>query len=193
MTIVFYGDSNTYGYSPDGGRYEERFTNILKSQYGLKHDIYNEGIVGRTTIYDDDRPNRKGITNIRDIILNYEDIDILVIMLGTNDYKKVNARSEKDLAFGMISLLEKLPKIKQILIISPIHLAKNIKDLDSDFDDYSYELSLRAAKIYKKIAHDNNYLFLDASQYANPGIDGEHLDEDGHEALAEAIAKILNL
>lgn len=193
MNIVFYGDSNTYGYSPDGGRYEERFTNILKSQYGLKHDIYNEGVVGRTTIYDDARPNRKGITNIREIILNYEDIDVLVIMLGTNDYKKVNARSEKDLAFGMISLLEKLPKIKQILIISPIHLAKNIKDLDSDFDDYSYELSLRAAKIYKKIAHDNNYLFLDASQYANPGIDGEHLDEDGHEALAEAIAKILNL
>ena len=41
MNIVFYGDSNTYGYSLDGGRYEDRFTNLLQKKYEFKHNIYN--------------------------------------------------------------------------------------------------------------------------------------------------------
>lgn len=193
MNIVFYGDSNTYGYNPIGDRYTDRFTNILKNKYLGKHNIYNEGLVGRTTIYDDIRPNRKAINDIEKIINKYDKIDLLVIMLGTNDYKKNNARSLKDLEISMNSFLNKISNIKNIILISPIHLSNNISNLDLEYDDLSYELSVNAKKVYKKIANENNYLFLDASLYASHGIDGEHIDLYGHKNIAEAIYNLIEL
>lgn len=192
MNIVFYGDSNTYGYNPVGDRYEERFTNILKKKYLKKHNIYNEGLVGRTTTYNDKRPNRRGIDDINNILSKYNHIDLLVIMLGTNDFKKTNARSESDLEFSMKSLLNEIKDTKNILIISPIHLSNNISILDSDYDDISYKLSLKSAMVYKKIATEYNYLFLDASLYASYGVDGEHIDLYGHKNLALAISNIID-
>jgi len=195
MNVVLFGDSNTYGYNPVGDRYENRYSNILKRHYMNRINIYEEGLVGRTTIYDDlNRPNRSSLGNVDIILSKYNEIDLLVIMLGTNDYKKTNAKSKADLRYGMESLLKKIKNlnIKNILLISPILLSENISDLDNEFDYSSYLLSKDASLIYKGIANDYDTLFLDASDYASPGIDGEHLDEVGHFNLGKKIAKVID-
>lgn len=54
MNILCFGDSNTYGYRPDGtGRFDEktRWTCLLQKNFGNGHRIIEEGLCGRTTIF----------------------------------------------------------------------------------------------------------------------------------------------
>ena len=185
MNVVLYGDSNTYGLMPSGMRYKNRYSNILKS-YFKEFNIYEEGLVGRTTIYNDRRPNRNASLDIKTTLLKYNDIDLLVIMLGTNDYKSCNAKNINDLKFGMEKLLKEIEdlKIKDVLLISPIILSSNIEILDEEFNYESYLLSKEAHKAYEEISKKYNLFFLDANNFAKPSIDGEHLSQDGHKCLA---------
>ena len=194
MEVVLYGDSNTYGLMPEGGRYENRYSEILKKYFDLKVNIYEEGLIGRTTIYNDYRPNRKAIDDIDITLSKYEQIDLFVIMLGTNDYKTNNARSTKELKKGMNKLLNKIKSygnVKKILVISPILLSENISNLDKEFDYNSYLLSKESYTVYKELANNYNALFFDAKKVAKAGSDGEHFDEFSHKALANNLIKII--
>ncbi|MBP5445825.1 MAG: hypothetical protein J6Y28_06600, partial [Acholeplasmatales bacterium] len=187
MDVVLYGDSNTYGLKPEGGRYENRYSNILKQYFDLKVNIYEEGLIGRTTVYNDYRPNRKAIDDIDIILSKYRNIDLFVIMLGTNDYKIKNARNIKELKNGMNKLLTKIidnKNIKKVLIISPILLSEDIEKKDSEFDYNSYLLSKEGNKVYKELASDYNALFFEAGLVAKAGSDGEHFDQVSHYNLA---------
>ena len=195
MKIVCYGDSNTYGYTPEGLRYDNRFSVLLKRYFNGKLDVFEEGYIGRTSAYMEKDIKRCGILDVDSILLKYETIDFLIIMLGTNDYKIKNARTLDDLKNNMDLLLDKINKLnicKKILIISPILLDKNIAKLDLDFDDLSYELSKESNKVYKELANKYNTLFLDAKDIAYPGADGEHFTLDGHFKLASELIKIIN-
>ena len=64
FNIVVYGDSNTYGYTPEGLRYDIRYGTTLNRILGRNFKVYEDGVVGRTTIYDDIRPGRKAIYTI---------------------------------------------------------------------------------------------------------------------------------
>ncbi|MDD3928780.1 MAG: G-D-S-L family lipolytic protein, partial [Sphaerochaeta sp.] len=62
-TILCFGDSNTFGTNPSGGRwsYEDRWTGILSGLLGPSYRIIEEGMGGRTTVFDDPlEPNRCG-------------------------------------------------------------------------------------------------------------------------------------
>lgn len=195
MNVVLYGDSNTYGLMPNGGRYENRFSMLLKKYFDNRINIYEEGLVGRTTIYDDKRPNRKAIDDINLTLSKYNKIDLLVIMLGTNDYKIGNAKSVDDIKKAMTLLLNKVLDnnvVNKILIISPILLAMNIEDLDPEFNYGSYQLSKNSHIAYESIAKEYNALFLDAKEIATAGKDGEHLEETGHFEIANNLINIIN-
>ncbi len=194
MNVVLYGDSNTYGYNPNNERYVNRYGNVLKELLGSDYIVHEEGLVGRTTIYDDYRKNRKALDSVYLDLKKYERIDLLIIMLGTNDFKKNNAKDKVSLAIAMNKLINKIESFKitdKILLISPILLDKNIENLDSEYDYNSYLLSKDASLIYKNISIQNDLLFFDAKEVAKPGIDGEHLTEEGHKALALALAELI--
>lgn len=194
MDVVLYGDSNTYGLKPEGGRYENRYSNILKQYFDLKVNIYEEGLIGRTTVYNDYRPNRKAIDDIDITLSKYRNIDLFVIMLGTNDYKIQNARNIKELKNGMNKLLTKInnnKNIKKVLVISSILLSENISNLDKEFDYNSYILSTNGSKVYRQLANDFNTLYLDAKEVAKAGSDGEHFDEFSHKSLANKLIEII--
>ena len=194
INIVVYGDSNTYGYSPDGSRYEERYGTILNKLLGDKYIVNEEGVIGRTTIYPDKREGKIAIDTIEDDLKKYNKIDLLIIMLGTNDYKQANARSLNELEYGMNKLLLKIKEFNNIsntLILSPILLAKNIEGLDLDFDHYSYLLSTYANNVYRSLAQKYNLLFLDAKEVAFAGSDGEHFTKESHISLGNNIYRYI--
>ena len=195
MTVVLYGDSNTFGLNPNGGRYENRYSNILKKHYKDKLNIYEEGLIGRTTVYSDYRPDRKAIDNIDSTLDKFNKIDLFVVMLGTNDYKKNNAKNVIELKNGMNKLLNKIintKEIKKLLIISPILLSEDIEKKDSEFDYNSYLLSKEGNKVYKELASDYNALFFEAGLVAKAGSDGEHFDQVSHYNLANSLIKIID-
>ena len=65
MNILCFGDSNTYGYKPDGtGRFDTdtRWTSLLQKKLGADHRVIEEGLCGRTTVFQDDlREGRRGL------------------------------------------------------------------------------------------------------------------------------------
>lgn len=49
-------------------------------------------------------------------------------------------------------------------------------------------MSKRLPEVYRRIAHERGISFLAASEYAKPSTaDREHMNEEGHAALAEAV------
>lgn len=194
FNIVVYGDSNTYGYAPDGYRYDERYGVILERLLGDNYKVFEEGVVGRTTIFEDERVGRKAIDSIEKELSKYNKIDLLIIMLGTNDFKLKNTRLLSEVEYGMNALIEKVKSfdnVDKILLVSPILLAKNIEELDSDFDHNSYILSKCAYLVYESIANKNKLLFFDAKNVAFPGSDGEHFTQESHISLGNALKEFI--
>ena len=195
FNIILYGDSNTYGYTPEGNRYSVRYGTILQKLLGDNYKVFEEGVVGRTTIFPDERAGRKAIDSIEEDLKKYENIDLLTIMLGTNDFKLKNTRLLSEVEYGMNSLIQKIKSfknIKNVLLISPILLDKNIEKLDSDFDHNSYIISKCAYLVYESIAYKNKLYFFDAKNVAFAGSDGEHLTEESHISLGNALANYIN-
>lgn len=201
--IVCFGDSNTYGLIPktdDRYPWEVRWTGILNKKLGFeKYRVIEEGLPGRTTVFDDPlRNGRCGVQWLPVILETHRPIDIVVIMLGTNDCKTVYGATAEIIGKGIINIIDQIrlyAKESKILLISPIHLGADVwkKDYDPEFSSISVSTSKELADVYSKVSEKENIYFLDAASYAKPSsIDQEHLDEEGHCLLAEAVFNKIN-
>lgn len=107
--ILCFGDSNTYGYSPEGtGRYprQERWTGILAQRLGPAYRILEEGLCGRTTVWEDPIEGDKcGIRHLPSCIASHTPLDLVIIMLGTNDFKQRFHVTASDIALSMERLV----------------------------------------------------------------------------------------
>ena len=196
--ILAFGDSNTWGYDPTSGkRYgtDIRWTGLL--QKALKNDalIIEEGLCGRTTVFDDEnREGRNGFVSLSSILKSVEPIDMAVIMLGTNDCKSAFGASSEVIVAGMELCLVKLidfVKPENILLISPVNLEN--ASLGSSYDSRSLSVSRELKQAYRKLSEVYGTAFLAASDVAKASdIDGEHLTKDGQHALYEAVYKFIN-
>lgn len=197
--ILCFGDSNTYGLKPDGtGRYDfsVRYPGKLEALLGNEFHVMEEGCPGRTTVYEDiNRPFKKAIDYIVPCLQSHIPLDYVVIMLGTNDCKFAYNATSKEIAFGLSQVIDEVRSItpsSQVLIISPIHLGDAVWKYDFEFNEKSVEVSKGLSHEYRLIALETGSLFLDASTIASPSsIDGEHIDEFGHNKIAIAVAEII--
>ena len=109
-TIVCYGDSNTYGYNPENGfryEYEERWTTILQKELKDSAIVIPEGLNGRTTSFEDElRPGRNGATYLDPCLHSHGPIDLVVLMLGTNDLKIRFQATPTDIGKGIDRLIK---------------------------------------------------------------------------------------
>ena len=90
--IVCFGDSNTHGYcAMNDGRFDEneRWTCLLQKELGEDYLILEEGLSGRTTCFNDPLfEGLSGLDYIYPCLMSHEPVDLLIIMLGTNDTKE---------------------------------------------------------------------------------------------------------
>jgi len=205
-SVLCFGDSNTYGYDPvSGERFPEniRWTGLLQSLLGDGFKVIEEGLNGRTTVFDDPNDDWKnGVDYIKGILCTHRPVDHLVIMLGTNDMKTCyNARVD-DIAAGLkeiVSRTEKVMELKQgfvpkILIVSPPEISDDILTgpFKGSFDERAISKSKQLAEQYRSVANRFGCDFIDSKLYIRPSAeDGLHLDAEGHRGLAEIIAKAI--
>ncbi len=196
--ILCFGDSNTYGLVPKSNRrypFEIRWTGILAQKLGFQeYHVIEEGLCGRTTMFDDPlRDGRCGVKTLPYILETHSPVDLAIIMLGTNDCKTIYGATAEIIAKGAERLIRQvrlITKGSKILLVSPIHLGNNVKNFDAEFSDTSVDVSKNISGAYKKVSLLENVNFLDASSFAGPSsIDQEHLDENGHRLLAEAMLR----
>ena len=141
--IVCLGDSNTHGYcadpkdTADGGirfNENERWTRRLQALLGEDYLVTEEGLSGRTTCFDD--PIHEGLNALHYItpcLKSHEFVDLLIIMLGTNDTKERFASSAACIAIGMGRLVKKAlatecwgPNKPNVLVIAPPHIGEGM-------------------------------------------------------------------
>ena len=196
--ILCFGDSNTYGLIPKkGGRYEwtVRWTGRLNEKLGVDdYHVIEEGLCGRTTIFDDPlRDYRNGFKLLPAVLETNENPDVVVLMLGTNDCKTVYGATSEVIGLGierLIRLIKLYSSRSKILLISPIHFGDKVwqREYDPEFSKASIEVNEGLAVVYRGIADKENIFYLDASSVATPSDeDQEHMNEEGHAALAEAV------
>lgn len=205
MKILCFGDSNTFGYIPGGaGRYNKRtrWPGLLKKALGDSWQVTEEGVCGRTTVFADKCcPGRCGLDDIGADMELYGPVELLIIMLGTNDCKTQFQASAERIAEGLEQVLHRAKENAsgpfQTLVIAPAFLKPVVAagDFGPEFDRDSVEKSKGLAAEFEKIAEKHGCCFLDASKVAAVSdVDGVHLDESGHEALAKAVHdKILEI
>lgn len=198
--ILCFGDSNTYGLIPGTkNRYdwETRWTGILDCKLKDKgYRVVEEGLCGRTTVFEDPlRNGRRGTAILPTILETHHPVELVILMLGTNDCKTVYDASPQVIGKGIEILIQQIraeiPEAK-ILLVSPIHLGDKVWEdgYDPEFNEISVKTSQKLPKIYKEIADRENLFYLAASKYAVPSeADREHLDHEGHQKLALALLK----
>lgn len=205
-SVVCFGDSNTYGYDPvTGDRFPEtvRWTCLLQGLLGDGFKVIEEGLNGRTTVFEDPNDDwKKGVDYIKGILCTHRPVDYLVIMLGSNDMKNIFNASPDAIASGLNEIVQKAEKVMdlkqgyvpKILIVSPPEISADVLTgpFSGSFNEAAIDKSRHLAEYYKKVADKHGCMFLDAKLHIKPSKeDGLHLDAEGHKGLAEAIAKTL--
>lgn len=198
-TILCYGDSNTWGHhAPMGDRFDEatRWGSRLRKLLGEEYRVIEEGQRGRTTVWDDPVENRlAGLTYLWPCLDSHAPIDLVVIMLGTNDCKPYFGLHPQNIADGAGRLVDMIQKCAfgpddtapKVLLVSPIRITPS-SFYPHLFGEKEAAKSQGFPEAYKAVAERFGCAFLDASTLAQPDpADGVHLDAEGHAALAQAV------
>lgn len=156
--------------------------------------IIEEGLCGRTTIFEDPlRDGRRGTALLPTLLETHDGVDVIVLMLGTNDCKTVFGASAEVIGKGIARLLDQIaayaPEAK-VLLISPIYLGEKVwqEGYDQEFSRESVIVSRNLQPVYEKIAAERHISFLPAASYVHCcDADQEHLNAAGHKEFAEVV------
>lgn len=203
-TILCFGDSLTYGSNPaDGTRhaFEDRWPTALEAALEGKARIIAEGLGGRTTVFDDfsGPTDRNGARILPTLLGTHTPLDLIVIMLGTNDMKDYICGSALGAAMGMKRLVEIINtfpygergQVPPVVLVSPPHCVETEHaDLSPMFRHGMKESHLLAGH-YERVAKDMGCTFFDAASIAKASaLDGVHLDAQNTRAIGTALAPV---
>ncbi len=200
-TVLCYGDSITWGKNPaDEKRMssDERWTGVLGNGLGNDYSVIEEGLPGRTTVWDDPVSGtyKNGLNYLIPCLDSHRPIDLCILMLGTNDLKKRFSLSATEIARGITVLVEVIKKSEtgpegtapKILLLAPPQIIKSSKFSD-EFRN-SYNKSQKLPDYYAKIANNYSLEFIDTSKIIVASeLDGVHPDVSEHLKLGNAVLK----
>ena len=191
---------------PDGTvtRYEDdvRWTGVLQECLKGEFRVIEEGLCGRTVMFDDPvAPDRIGRRFLNCCLQSHQPLDLVVLMLGTNDIRHIFTPSVMEIGLGMQTLVKmaRNPEIfgenyvPKVLVITPAPVRKEIHT--SDFYGMYDEESVRKSELldqeYHRALKDmKEVYFLNAGEISEVSKrDCIHFTEEGHAALGKAVAE----
>ena len=200
--ILCYGDSNTRGYMPGTGERfprDVRWTGILRGELGDGYEVIEEGLDGRTTVWDDPIEGYKnGKTYLIPCLESHRPIDLVVMMLGTNELKMRFSLSAYDIAEGVRVLVDIVQKSEagsdegppKLLLMAPPPVAK-LTEFAEMFEGAEAK-SKKFSEHYRRIAEEQGCEFFDTSEViVSSDIDGIHFEADEHHKLGKAVADLV--
>jgi len=203
-TVLTFGDSNTYGMPPAHAPGEfrrfgadTRWPTVMLSDLGPEWVLIEDGLPGRTTCRADPvmGPHMDGQIGLRIALESQGPIDLLVIMLGTNDLKTHHGASVDQVVAGLAGLLgiarsepyQLRHKGFDILLVAPALVLEQ-----GTFRDGLLGANTKARDLPFAIAQLADHWglpFLDAGMHIKPSpVDGLHLDAQDHITLGHAMA-----
>jgi lysophospholipase L1-like esterase len=212
-TILCFGDSNTWGFDPASitsahprrHPLDVRWTGCLAAELGAGFRVIEEGQNGRTTVHDDPlNICRNGREYLPACLESHKPIDIVVLMLGTNDLKSYYNLPPGEIANGagilarMILASDAGPgnRAPQLLLVCPplIGDLAHLPDLAAKIPD-GVSRSQQFPRYYAALAATLGCAYLDSQEIVQTSaVDGIHLEASEHAKLGSAIAdKILGI
>lgn len=197
--ILCYGDSNTWGYDPvtkDRFDAETRWTRVLARALGPGYEVIEEGLNGRTTVWDDPIEGHKnGKEYLVPCLETHRPLDLVVIMLGTNDLKKRFSLSAFDIAEGA-GVLVALTQTSAaglagapppVLLLAPPPIAELTEF--ADMFEGAGPKSRKFSEQFARVACERGCAFVDtANIIVSSPVDGIHFEAAEHGKLGEALA-----
>ncbi|MEM5583410.1 MULTISPECIES: SGNH/GDSL hydrolase family protein [unclassified Roseibium] len=202
ISVVCFGDSLTWGFNPvDKSRYghDVRWTRLLQKELGGGFHVIEEGVNGRTTVFEDPvKGDKNGLRHLEIVRKTHMPIDILIMMLGTNDLQARFAMNADTIAVAMGRLLDfaRRPtddvegRAPRVLLMAPPPLGPMAgTPFAAQFSEQSVVESHRLAKCYSDKAADYGAAFFDTgSVISASAVDAIHLDAEPQAGLAVAVA-----
>ena len=199
-TILCYGDSNTWGWDPRTDKrleLDKRWPGILRTALGNRCWVIEEGLCGRTTASDDPMSAyRNGRNYLIPCLQSHEPLDLVILMLGTNDLKHRFAMEPRDIAAGAESLVRLVLQSNagpgstspRVLLVSPSLVTMSV---DDEFEGAT-EKSKQLGELYAQVARSNGVAFLDAARLVVPSkIDGVHWEAEEHQSFGLMVAEMV--
>lgn len=200
-TVVCYGDSNTHGAGPVSPvRFPRavRWPGVLAAELEGVADVVEEGLNGRTTVWDDPYADgRNGRTYLLPCLRSHQPVDVLVLMLGTNDLKSIFGRGDHEIAAGAAALVDIAlfsgagpgGGRPAVLLVAPPRLGPATDRSDLWGFGASRAVGERLSAAYRVVAETKGVAFLDAAALVGGDpADGVHLNAVDHGILGRAVA-----
>ena len=206
-SVLCFGDSNTWGFDPTSilAPYPVRFapdvrwTGVLACELGADFRVIEEGLNGRTTVLDDPiMPNRNGRDYLPACLESHKPVDLVVLMLGTNDLKSAFGLSPAEIATGagllgkMILQSECGPanRAPKLLLVCPAPVGDMslVPDLAEKFPD-AVARAKRLPRYYEAVAAQLGCAYFSAQDHAVPSHhDGLHWNAPEHAKFGKAVS-----
>ncbi len=206
QTILCFGDSNTHGTNPDGwSRFDRhtRWPGVMRDALGKGYWVIEEGCGGRTTVHEDPTEShgsgsKNGAAYLRPCLHSHKPLDLVIILLGTNDLKAKFSVSAEDIARGAGALVDIVLRSDagpdgqppKVLLIAPPPVASLASTPFAEMLEGAEEKSKRFGKHYAAVASERSVAFLDAGTVMRSSpTEGVHWEASEHGKLGQAVAE----
>lgn len=206
-SIVCFGDSNTYGAVPTLARTgrrryaaSRRWPGVMQRRLGSGWVVVEEGHPGRTSVFDDpiEGRHKNGLAALPVVLESHMPLDVLVVMLGTNDLKHRFSLTTGDIADAIEVLVTAAlgsgagpgGADPGVILVAPPPL------LEVDwFAEMFRGGAVKSRELPDRLRAAAGRLgvpFLDAGQIvSSSATDGIHLEASDHKTLGEAVAELI--
>ncbi len=198
--ILCYGDSNTHGTRPKqvitlSERYPPGvcWTDVMAARLGPAHRVLSEGLPGRTTVHDDpvEGGARNGLAVLPAILHSHKPIDLMILMLGTNDLKPRFAVSAYEIARAverMVLVTRTHQVVRDIIVVDPPPV-REAGCLDVVFEGAEARQSGLTAHLEAMATRQGCGFVAAGAHIAVSAADGVHWEADAHARFGEVMAQ----
>jgi lysophospholipase L1-like esterase len=205
-TILAFGDSLTWGANPGAGTrhdFNDRWPSVLEAGLGGVARVVAEGMPGRTTVFDDPAApvDRNGARILPMLLASHSPIDLLIILLGSNDLRPTICGIAASVAAGvgrLVDLTREHPyrsseRVPDILIVAPPVFRSTSQPDGQPARGRSILESQTLVRSLHDLAAAKGCAFFDPAGHAKTStIDGVHLDAANTRALGEALVPLVH-
>lgn len=206
-TILCFGDSNTYGAVPTltrggGHRFapDRRWPGVMRRQLGSGWEVIEEGHPSRTTVRDDpiEGSHKNGLKALPILLESHMPIDLVILMLGTNDLKHRFASTASDIADSIEILVRSIQRSEAgpagaepaLIVVAPAPMQE--VDRFADMFLGGTAKSRQLGGFIRDVAKRTGASFVDAGTLVeSSSVDGIHLDSDAHRILGLELARVV--
>lgn len=203
--VLVYSDSLSWGIIPTSRKrllFEQRWPGVMEISLcaaGQKVRVIEDCLNGRRTVWDDPfKPGRNGLAGLAQQIEIHSPLDLVILMLGTNDFQSMHEHNAWHSSQGILALIAAIRSapiepdmpVPPILVVAPPAIQTPKGPIAPKFQGGEHKC-VGLAQAYRQVCEEANCHFFDAgSVIASSKVDGVHLDLEQHVILGKALAEI---